>query len=97
MPELAQVIVDVPTMQTNQPYTYQIPATLEKQIQVGVRVVVPFGNGSRTVQGFVVALDQATSYDGELKKIQAVMDLQPVVNNELLALSKWLALSLIHI
>ncbi|MBD5806668.1 primosomal protein N' [Limosilactobacillus walteri] len=91
MPELAQVIVDVPTMQTNQPYTYQIPATLEKQIQVGVRVVVPFGNGSRTVQGFVVALDQATSYDGELKKIQAVMDLQPVVNNELLALSKWLA------
>jgi len=41
MPELAQVVVDVPTMQTNQPYTYQIPPKLEKQIQVGVRVIVP--------------------------------------------------------
>ena len=58
MPELAQVVVDVPTMQTNQPYTYQIPTKLEKQIQVGARVIVPFGKGKRTVQGFVVALDR---------------------------------------
>ena len=50
MPELAQVVVDVPTMQTNQPYTYQIPLKLEKQIQVGVRVIVPFGKGKRTVR-----------------------------------------------
>lgn len=91
MPELAQVVVDVPTMQTNQPYTYQIPPSLEKQIKVGVRVVVPFGNGKRTVQGFVVALDEATTYEGKLKPIQAIMDLQPVINQELLALSKWMA------
>lgn len=91
MPELAQVIVDVPTMQTNQPYTYQIPPALEQQIQLGVRVVVPFGNGKRTVQGFVVSLDQVTDYQGSLKTITAVMDLRPVINRELLALSKWLA------
>ena len=91
MPELAQVVVDVPTMQTNQPYTYQIPPKLEKQIQVGVRVIVPFGKGKRTVQGFVVALDNASQYEGELKPIQAIMDLQPVINPELMNLSKWLA------
>lgn len=91
MPELAQVVVDVPSMQTNRPYTYQIPATLEKQIQVGVRVIVPFGNGRRTVQGFVVGLDQTLDYQGQLKPIQAVMDLQPVLNLELMQLSKWLA------
>ena len=38
MAELAQVVVDVPTMQTNQPYTYLVPAPLEKQLQVGMRV-----------------------------------------------------------
>ena len=91
MPELAQVVVDVPTMQTNQPYTYQIPPKLEKQIQVGVRVIVPFGKGKRTVQGFVVALDNASQYEGELKPIQAIMDLQPIINPELMNLSKWLA------
>ena len=31
----AQVIVDVPTMQTNKPYTYLVPSELEEQIQAG--------------------------------------------------------------
>ncbi|WP_251574872.1 primosomal protein N' [Limosilactobacillus agrestimuris] len=91
MAQLAQVIVDVPTMQTNQPYTYQVPPRLENQIQLGMRVIVPFGNGKRQVQGFVVGLDQPTKYDGQLKAISALMDLQPVINDELLRLSKWLA------
>lgn len=91
MAELAQVVVDVPTMQTNQPYTYRIPASLVEQLQVGMRVVVPFGQGRRKVQGFVVGFTDKTEYDGELKNIQAVMDLQPVINTESLALSKWLA------
>lgn len=91
MAQLAQVIVDVPTMQTNQPYTYQVPTRLENQIKLGMRVVVPFGNGKRQVQGFVVGLDQPTQYDGQLKPISALMDLQPVVNDEMLKLSKWLA------
>lgn len=91
MVELAQVVVDVPTMQTNQPYTYQVPVVLEKKLQVGMRVVVPFGNGHRQVQGFVVGFTDSTDYAGKLKPIQAIMDLQPVINQELLTLSKWLA------
>lgn len=89
--QLAQVIVDVPTMQTNQPYSYQVPPELENLIQKGMRVSVPFGKGSRQVQGFVVGLDQPTDYQGELKPISALMDLQPVLNPELLELSHWLA------
>lgn len=91
MAEIAQVIVDVPTMQTNRPYTYQVPAQFERQIQVGMRVIIPFGNGSRQVQGFVVGLDEQTEFDGELKSIISIMDLNPVLNQELLAMSQWLA------
>ena len=91
MVELAQVVVDVPTMQTNQPYTYQVPVLLEKKLQLGMRVVVPFGNGHRQVQGFVVGFTDSSDYEGKLKPIQAVMDLQPVMNAEMLKLSKWLA------
>ena len=46
----AEVIVDVPTMQTDQPFTYQVPSELEEAIQIGMRVEVPFGNGNRHVQ-----------------------------------------------
>lgn len=91
MAEIAQIIVDVPTMQTNRPYTYQVPEQLEHQIQTGMRVVVPFGNGSRQVQGFVVGLDDQTAYDGELKSIISILDLNPVLNLELLTMSQWLA------
>ena len=91
MAELAQVIVDVPTLQTNRPYTYQVPPKLEHQIQVGMRVIVPFGKGKRSVQGFVVGLDQPADFHGTLKQITALMDLSPVVNTEMMKLSHWLA------
>ena len=43
--QYAQVIVDVATMQTNQPYTYVIPPELAGQVEAGMRVVVGFGRG----------------------------------------------------
>ncbi len=45
MARYAQVIVDVPAMQTNRPYTYELPQALQAQAQVGMRVIVPFGKG----------------------------------------------------
>ena len=46
---IAQVIVDVPTMQTDQPYSYLIPENLSDVVSVGMRVEVPFGNGNRHI------------------------------------------------
>lgn len=87
--QVAQIIVDVPTRQTNNPYSYLIPESLEKQIQSGMRVQVPFGR--RRVTGFVVGLSDKTSFDGKLKKISSLVDLSPVITPELLKLSEWMA------
>ncbi|MFD0896235.1 primosomal protein N' [Loigolactobacillus binensis] len=92
MAQFAQVIVDVPTLQTNRPYDYAIPTIWQAQLQAGMRVVVPFGNGARQVQGFVVGLTTTQpNYAGEVKTIAQVLDLRPVLNPELLALAQWLA------
>lgn len=93
MAVIAKVIVDVPTMQTDQPYDYLVPEALVQAVQPGMRVVVNFGKGSREVVGMVVDLADAADFAGELKSIKAVIDLAPVMNQELLALSKWLAAS----
>lgn len=87
----AQVIVDVPTMQTDRTYDYQIPDDLSSQVAIGVRVIVNFGKGERAVQGFVVGMNDELTFTGPLKPILAVLDQQPVLNTELLALSSWLA------
>lgn len=89
MSKFAEVIVDVPTMQTDQPFTYGIPEKLKSHLQVGMRVEVPFGNGNRHIQGFVVGLtDVAPTH--ELKPIIRVLDLAPVVNTELLQLADYM-------
>lgn len=54
-------------------------------------MTVPFGRRKRAIQRFVVALGNTSRYKGELKPIQVIMDLQPVINPESMNLSKWLA------
>ncbi|MDR0921711.1 MAG: primosomal protein N' [Lactobacillales bacterium] len=86
-----EVIVDVPAMQTDQPYSYIVPFALSESLQVGMRVIVPFGKGNRLVQGFVVGMNQAVKNETqELKEIVSVMDLVPVLNTELLALADYM-------
>lgn len=90
---LAQIIVDVPTMQTDIPYTYMVPESLSSSVQKGMRVAVPFGKGNRTVQGIICDLDFHGQWDSDsqLKTVQSILDLSPVLNDELLNLSKWMA------
>lgn len=90
--EIAEVIVDVPTMQTDQPFTYLIPQELQDTLQVGMRVEVPFGNGNRHIQGFVVGRNQQEAADPsiQLKNILRVLDIAPVLNDELLQLADYM-------
>ncbi|EOS8042173.1 primosomal protein N' [Enterococcus faecium] len=87
----AEVIVDVPTMQTDQPFTYSVPSEMETALQVGMRVEVPFGNGNRHVQGFVMAIQKSEeSANPSLKAVIRLLDLAPVVNEELLSLADYM-------
>ena len=86
MVRLAQVIVDVPLMQTDKPFSYAVPQDLEDGLALGSRVHVPFGRGDRLVQGFVVGFDEA-SKDLKVKSIADILDFEPVLNSEQLMLA----------
>lgn len=83
------MIVDVPARQVNRPFEYQVPAALVSLIQVGMRVVVPFRN--RSVQGFVVECTKQKTFDGEVQAIERLMDVEPVLTPEMLALGAYMA------
>lgn len=83
--QLAKVIVDVPLMQTDKPYSYAVPKEFSTMLEVGMRVHVPFGKANRLIQGIVVELTEETT--PELKEIAEVLDFTPVLNEEQL----WLA------
>ena len=86
----AEVIVDVPAMQTNHPFTYQIPEKFQDFLQIGMRVVVEFGNGNRKIQGFVTGLTDEYSGEHQLKSVIDVLDLNPVLSDEAMAMADWL-------
>lgn len=88
MKRIASVIVDVPTAQTDRSFDYLIPDELKDNLEVGMRVIVPFGN--RQVQGFVIAFKETSTVSG-LKEIIEPMDIEPVLNQELLQLGEFLA------
>ena len=77
-------------MQTNHPFTYQIPETFQDFLQIGMRVVVEFGNGNRKIQGFVTGLTDEYSGEHQLKSVIDVLDLNPVLSDEAMAMADWL-------
>lgn len=81
----AEIAVPVPVYQT---YTYEVPPTLIGAIYPGHRVVVPWGQ--RKITGYVVAL-KAECDRTELKPIYDLLDEQPALVPDLLALAEWLA------
>ena len=48
---IAKVIVDVPLMQTDKPYSYQIPSEFEDMVEAGMRVHVPLVKGIASFKG----------------------------------------------
>lgn len=86
--KIARVIVDVPSSQTNRPFDYLIPEKYKDVIQIGMRVIVPFG--PRKIMGFVVGLANDTKFN-KMKSISDLLDITPVLTEELLELGKWLA------
>ncbi|MFV0556406.1 MAG: primosomal protein N' [Lactovum sp.] len=86
MPKIAQIIVDVPLLQTDKPFSYLIPREFESLVSKGMRVHVPFGKGNRLLQGIVIGIVEKKEIEN-LKEIKEVLDLEAVLSEEQLMLS----------
>ncbi|NLZ92796.1 MAG: primosomal protein N' [Firmicutes bacterium] len=89
MEKFADIIINIHSLRVEHPFTYIVPEQMD-EIVVGCRVLVPFG--SRKVEGFCVRLhNQKPSTSNSLKAIVKVLDEQPLLTPELIALSTWAA------
>ncbi|MEO4053577.1 primosomal protein N' [Solibacillus sp. CAU 1738] len=89
MIRIAKVIVDVAAYPVDRPFDYLVPDEWHDLIECGCRVKVPFG--PRNVLGFVVELTSETEIPlDKVKPVAQILDIEPVLTNEMLALAKWL-------
>ena len=79
----------------HQTFTYSLPSRLESAKR-GARVLVPFG--SQQLVGYVVALLDHLGDAGldtlevrEVKEVEELFDEEPLVSEEMLELTKWVA------
>lgn len=83
----ADVLVPVPIMGS---FTYKVPAGMADSLQVGHRVIVPFGR-KKFYTGIVTGLSNIGPEDYEVKDIAFQLDNRPILRHPQLKFWQWVA------
>ena len=85
------VIIDISLEKLDKTFQYEIPEHLRETVQIGSRVVIPFGNGKRRITGYVVDMSTEPKIDaGRIKPILGVSKDSIAVESQLIALAAWI-------
>ena len=85
----AEVLIEYKVKKLDRTFTYKVPEHLEDIIKKGMKVIVPFGNSDKTINGFVTGIKNEANL-GNLKSIIDVCDVELSLNDELLKLGEYL-------
>ena len=87
----ANIIIDISQGKLDKTFQYAVPEQMRDQLTVGAPVIVPFGNGGRTIKGFVVELTTTAEYDpAKIKEIKSLdTDAMPI-ESQLVTLAAWI-------
>lgn len=87
----ADIIVDISLGQLDKTFQYEIPECLFDKVTVGSFVKVPFGNGDRTLEGFVLSISDTPKIDvSRIKKILSVEEGKVKAESELIRLAEFI-------
>ena len=59
---IAQIIINSNARALNRIFDYIVPEEFEKEIEIGARVFVPFGNSKKLEDGFVIGLKESSEF-----------------------------------
>ncbi len=85
--QFAQVLLPLPLPKT---FTYRVPRNLENDIQIGIRVIVPFG-AKKIITGIIKEIHEKPPEKYEAKYILEILDEFPVVTQQQFSLFEWMA------
>nr|WP_295597069.1 primosomal protein N' [uncultured Terrisporobacter sp.] len=86
----AKVIVKNNTRYTDNLFTYKIPEFLVDGMQIGHRVLVPFGKGNKPIEAYVFSITDEKEVDINYKEIFDILDEYPIFKEEDINLIKWM-------
>ncbi|MBE6963036.1 MAG: primosomal protein N' [Ruminococcaceae bacterium] len=87
---IVKVAVSAAPYAIDKPYDYLVPDALAQTAVPGVRVIVPFGQGNRKSEGFVLARNDGGEKRPGLKPLDSVLDDAPILDSDGIALALWM-------
>lgn len=89
--KFADIIIDISHENLDKTYQYAIPEKYSSLAVIGAPVVVPFGLGNRTINGYIVGLsDKPKISIDKIKPIHHVVEKAPVIESHLIYLAYWI-------
>lgn len=83
---VAEVIINRGAKKLNRTFDYNIPKEIEELILVGSKVLVPFGNGGKLEEAFVIKIKEKSEY--EVKDIAKIGE---SLTDKQIELARWMA------
>lgn len=90
MAKIASIIVDNPSKAVDKEFDYIIPERLDNIIKKGFRVVVPFGNSNKFLEGIVINIKDETENDKKLKEVVDILDESPIFTEKMIKIALFL-------
>ena len=91
MTEYANIIIDISHEKVDRPFQYKIPDVLQGKLEAGMCVQVPFGQGNRLRQGYVVEVtDKAQFPDEKMKQVEGILTGSLPVEADAIRLAVWM-------
>ena len=85
-----KVIVKNNSIFTDNLFTYKIPDFLVDNLQIGHRVLVPFGKGNKPIEAYVFVITDEAEDNINFKEIFDILDEHPIFKEEDINLIKWM-------
>ena len=87
----ADIIVDISHEKLDRSFQYKVPKELEEEIQVGMVVTIPFGNGNHERKGYVIGLSDKPAFDtARMKELRGICSSEETTEERLIALAAWM-------
>ncbi len=88
----ADVIVDISHEKLDRSFQYLVPEELEKEIQVGMVVNIPFGNGNRERKGYVIGFGSEPKFEPsrDQEHLRGLLSSQETTEARLISLAAWM-------
>ncbi len=91
MTEYANIIIDISHEKVDRPFQYKIPDALQGKLEAGMCVQVPFGQGNRLRQGYVVEVTEKAQFpDEKMKQVEGILTGSLPVEADAIRLAVWM-------